>query len=91
LAHLARSQGISDLKVVRFRVRRRRLEQFRQLDVDELADPGQWLRRHSLLWGLPGEPHGFQYIRRGVGFREEGPPAIEHYLHSSVFKYLWFS
>jgi hypothetical protein len=80
LDHLARSQGILDLEIVRFRVPNRRLRRLRQLDVDELPDPNEWLLRHSLLWHRLGEPHGLQYVRRGVGFRGEGPTAIEHYV-----------
>jgi hypothetical protein len=87
---LARSQGFLDLEIVRFRVRNRRLRRFRQLKVDELPEPGEWLMRHSLLWHGPGDPHGLQYVRRGVGFREEGPPAVEHYFHESVLRHLWF-
>jgi hypothetical protein len=90
LHHLARPRGLTDLEIVRFRVRNRRLARFRQLDVDGLANPGEWLLRHSLLWEGPGQPHGLHYIRRGVGFRESGPPAVEHYFHRSVFRHLWF-
>jgi hypothetical protein len=90
LHHLARSQGFLDLEIVRFRVQNRRLVGFRQLNLDELPDPNEWLLRHSLLWGELGEPHGLQYIRRGAGFREEGPPAVEYYFHRSVFRHLWF-
>jgi hypothetical protein len=87
---LKQSRGIADLQIVRFHVANRRLQRFRQLDVDRLPDPGAWLRRYSLLWEEKAEPHGFHYIRRGVGFRAGGQPAVEHYFHRSVFRYLWF-
>jgi len=79
-----------NLQIIAFRVWNSCLRRFQQLNLDDLEEPGDWLSQHSLLWGGKGQPHTYHYLKRGVGFRQNDPPAVEHYFHRSVFQHLWF-
>ena len=89
---LRQRKVVEALQIIEFRVWNYCLRRFRQLDVNSIPEPeiDAWINRHSLLGEGPFEPHGYQYLKRAVGFREVGDPAVEHYFHSSVFAHLWF-
>jgi hypothetical protein len=80
------------LQIIEFRVWNCCLRRFRQLDVNSIpeADLAPWFNRHSLLGEGPFEPHGYEYLKRAVGLRDVGEPAVEHYFRSSIFAHLWF-
>ncbi len=80
------------LQIIEFRIWNCCLRRFRCLDIATIPETeiDSWMNRHSLLGNGPFEPHGYEYLLRPVGFPETGPPAVEHYFHTSVFRHLWF-
>ncbi|WP_428265996.1 SpvB/TcaC N-terminal domain-containing protein [Haliangium sp.] len=80
-----RSRIAPNLEVVEFRVKLSTLRKFRQLNVDSLRDPTQWLSSYSRLYPKGTPTHGLQYIRRGTG-----NSGVEHYFHYSTFESLEF-
>lgn len=78
-----RSRQVPDLKIVTFWVSIEDLLDFKQLDVDSLPAPEEWMSRYSKIWG--GVPdHGLEYIRRETSMGKE------HFFDQSIFDKLKF-
>ncbi|SFF60433.1 hypothetical protein, partial [Thermoflexibacter ruber] len=73
--------------ILAFRIKTNILNSLRQLDIDSLTNPEEWLSKYSKLWGgIPN--HGLQYIIRGTGEAMRG--AKEHFFHHTIFSFLKF-
>ena len=82
-----RRQAHAGLRILAFRVSKRALNRFRQIDIDSLGDPGAdaWFQRYSKLANPNAPGHGFHFVRRGAG--EIG---VEHFFSRDVFYWLQF-
>jgi hypothetical protein len=83
----------SGLIIVKFYVLNWFLARFRQLDLTRLEDDDAttWLTQFAPMYNAQADPHRLEYVRRGTNLRQEpGAIAVEHYFHSSVFRWLWF-
>lgn len=79
-------QDVAGLRIVAFRIKKRVLHSFRQIDLDALGDPGadEWFQRYSKLSDENAPPHYYSCVRRGTDF------GVEHFFSSTVFRHLQF-
>lgn len=79
-----------DFRIVRFAVPRHRLLALRTIDVDELDDSEEWMRRHSLLWTDDPADHGARYVRRRTSVPRGNETAVEHFFSITVVRRLCY-